>query len=60
MVHFDLTNVDDIAGVLSNTGKYANTTTAQELRFIMENWNRFSNNVKFYNNGMEVAAPWIK
>jgi len=49
-----------INGVLANTGKYANTVTAQELQYIMNNWNNLSNGVRFYSNGMEVAAPWIK
>ena len=59
-IRFDLTFVDDINGVLANTGKYANTVTAQELQYIMNNWNNLSNGVRFYSNGMEVAAPWIK
>lgn len=61
-VHFDLTNVDDLNGVLNNTGAYANSVTAQELRYIMDNWGKFSNNVKLYNfnKGGKVGAPWIK
>jgi hypothetical protein len=51
--------MDDIQGVLKNTGSYANSITAQELRYIENNWSRFSGSVKFYNNGIEVVAPWL-
>jgi len=39
-VHFDLTNVEDIHGIFNNTGKFANTITAQELRYLRQNWSR--------------------
>jgi hypothetical protein len=39
-IHFDLTNVEDIHGILNNTGRFANTVTAQELRYIRQNWSR--------------------
>ena len=57
-VHFDLTYVNDIKGVLNNTGQYANTVTAQELRYIKSNWSTFKNNIKFYNNGIEAYIPF--
>ena len=55
---FDLTNVSDLQNVLAGTGKYANNVTSQELRYIMENWDRFKDVVTFCINEMEVAAPW--
>ena len=57
-IRFDLTNVQDLPGVLRGAGKYANTVTAQELRYIQSNWCRFQQNVRFYRNGVEVGAPW--
>lgn len=55
---FDLTNVSDLQNVLAGTGKYANNVTSQELRYIMENWDRFKDVVTFCINEMEVVAPW--
>jgi len=59
-IHFDLTNVEDIHGILNNTGRFANTVTAQELRYIRQNWSRaeVKNGVKFYVNDVEVSPPW--
>jgi hypothetical protein len=59
-VHFDLTNVEDIHAILNNTGKFANTITAQKLRYIGQNWPRteVKNAVKFYVNNVEVSPPW--
>ena len=59
-VHSDLTNVEDIHCILNNTGRFANTITAQELRYIRQNWSRaeFKNAVKFYVNDVEVSPPW--
>ena len=59
-IHFDLTNVEDIYGILNNTGRFANTVTAQELRYIRHNWSRteVKNAVKFYVNDVEVSPPW--
>jgi hypothetical protein len=48
IVHFDLTNVDDIVGVLENTGKHADKITSGELRYIRDNWNQLHKSVKFY------------
>jgi len=57
-VRFDLTNVSDLKGVLSNRGSFANTVTAKELRHIQSNWSQFKGSTTFYRNGQEVAAPW--
>lgn len=32
--------------------------TAGELRYIRDNWSRFSPSVKFYYGGTEVSVPW--
>jgi RHS repeat-associated protein len=60
MVRFDLTHVEDLPGVLNNTGEWASTVTAHELRYLQSNWSRFRNVTHFYKNGVEVAAPWLK
>ena len=58
-IHFDLTYMEDVQGVLNYTGEYKNSVTAGELRYIYENWDRFCNNVKFYFNKKEVLPPWM-
>lgn|GEM_PF-1278260 len=60
MVRFDLTHVEDLPGVLNNSGEWANTVTGHELRYLQSNWSRFRNVTHFYKNGLEVAAPWLK
>ena len=57
-VIFDLTHVQDIPGILSGTGRFANTITGAELRYIQANWARFQGNVTFYNGGVPVGVPW--
>jgi hypothetical protein len=57
-IHFDLTHVKDLKGVLNGTGEYAASVTAGELRYIRNAWSRFSENVKFYIDMKEVPAPW--
>jgi len=57
-IYFDLTYLEDAQGVLAGTGKYGNSITALELRYIKTNWSRFHNIVKFLKNGVEVAPPW--
>ncbi len=52
--------MDDIDNILNNTGKYANTVTAGELRYIRDNWKRLKKGVKFYNEGKGVKATWMK
>lgn len=59
-VHFDLTYADDIYGMLTGTGQYANTVTAHELRYIQFNWSDLSHGVRFYLDGWEVSAPWLR
>ena len=65
--HFDLTNMDDVPGVLAGTA-YRNATTSIELRHIMNNWTQFDGHVTFWNNvtittggafGFKVPPPWI-
>ena len=57
-VLFDLTHMEDIPGVLAKTGAHANHTTSHELRYIRDNWSRFSGTVTFYENGVVRGAPW--
>lgn len=59
-IHFDLSWMSDIEGLLLNQGDFAHTVTAQELRYIRDNWKRLGKGVKFYKDNKEVAAPWIK
>ena len=59
-VRFDLTHVEDLPGVLNNTGEWANTITGHELRYLQSNWSRFRGVTHFYRNGVEVGAPWVK
>ena len=40
-------------------GEYENSITTQELRYIYQNGDRLSAGVRFYENGMEVMAPWL-
>jgi hypothetical protein len=58
-IHFDLSALHDVQGVLNNTGTFANTVTGTELRYIMENWSKFNENVIFYVHGNVVKAPWL-
>jgi hypothetical protein len=51
--------MDNIPGVLANTGPYANTVTAGELIYIQQNWDKFGLSVKFYKNEVEVLPPWL-
>ena len=53
-VIFDLSNMQDIPGVLNGTGRFANTVTGVELRYIQANWARFQSNVTF----MGGPVPW--
>jgi hypothetical protein len=57
-VYFDLTNMQDIKGVLAGTGKYADSITGNELRYIRDNWKTFQSIVTFYDDGNVVSAPW--
>ncbi|MEP7051066.1 MAG: hypothetical protein ABJB12_11970, partial [Pseudomonadota bacterium] len=56
-IRFDLSNVNDIQGVLNGTA-YVGATTSAELNYLQANWSNFQNQVSFYSNGAEVSAPW--
>ncbi len=64
-IHFHLDGLGDVYDILAKKGKYSHNITARELRYIWRNWNRFQNNVIFYNGftlGMNVVAvekPWL-
>ncbi len=53
-VHFDLTHVKELENVLAGKGKFAGSVTAQELRYIAQNWEKFKNIVTFYREGKVV------
>jgi RHS repeat-associated protein len=59
-VHFDLTHMQDMDGVLAGTGKQADRVTSQEIRHIRDNWDSFKEKPKFYRDGEEVPPPWTK
>lgn len=60
-VYFDLTNMKDIKGVLNNMGEFKDSVTAQELRYIRDNWSFFEDNVEFYKDGIRRSLPpWIE
>lgn len=58
MIRLDMTNISDAAGALNGTGQFGNSVTAGELRYLQQNWGRFSGNTTFYQNGAQVVAPW--
>jgi hypothetical protein len=59
MVHFDLTNMDDLAGIVQGTSVHQNAVTTQEFLHIVKNWKPqdghpgFEKNVKFYFHDQE-------
>ena len=57
-VHFDLTYVKNLSGILKGTGEFSDSVTAFELQYIQANWGHLSNSVVFYKNGQIVPAPW--
>ena len=57
-LHFDLTNVSDIDGALNASGPFASSTTSFEIRYLRDNWQRFSDHVTFYINKIVVKPPW--
>ncbi|MBS9405477.1 hypothetical protein KG088_17880 [Halomonas sp. TRM85114] len=57
-VHFDLTHMHNIKGVLNKRGPYSRDVTAKELRYIRDNWSSFKVKPKFYRNGEQVSPPW--
>jgi hypothetical protein len=56
-VLFSLQGIEDIDQVLAGQARTMNTTS-YELRYLQQNWPRFQNIVRFYNNGAQVAPPW--
>jgi hypothetical protein len=57
-IRFDLTNMANLQGVLNNTGEWSDTVTANELRYIRNNWEKLQGSIVFYMNDREVVAPW--
>ncbi len=56
-VLFSLQGIENIDQVLAGQARTMNTTS-YELRHLQQNWPRFQNIVRFYNNGAQVAPPW--
>ncbi len=56
-VLFSLQGIENIDQVLAGQARTMNTTS-YELRYLQQNWPRFQNIVRFYNNGAQVAPPW--
>lgn len=57
-VRFDLTHMRDIPDALRGVGEYANTVTANELRFLRDTMDNYPGQVRFYRDGAEVEPPW--
>lgn len=55
-IHFLLDGVD-VSAVIRKEGRYAESYTSSELRYIGRNWNRMKDNVIFYELGKKVKAP---
>jgi RHS repeat-associated protein len=58
-IHFDLTNMNDVEGVINGTS-YPDSVTSYELNYIKNNWEHFKSNVVFYKNGEQVNPPWTE
>ena len=56
-VLFSLQDMKQLKQVLAGTA-YQNKVTSFELRYIQQNWSKFQNIVRFYNNGAQVPPPW--
>lgn len=56
-VYFDLTHMEDVRGVLKGTGRYANTITGHELRYIANSWSVFEPVVTFFYKSRPIRLP---
>ena len=65
-IHFHLTGMGELSGILDKTGDYGYNVTARELRYIRRWWMRFQDKVIFYNGytssekGVIVYPPWLE
>lgn len=57
-IRFDVSGIDDLAGVIGGYGPHADSVTATELRHIYDNWVSFQDIVTFYENGKVVVPSW--
>jgi hypothetical protein len=57
-IHFDLTHMEDIEGVLAGTSRHAGKVTGTELRYLRDHWKRFQKTVTFYRDDVPVEPPW--
>lgn len=55
-IRFDLSNIDNIKGVLNGSAYQGHT--AVELQYIKQNWDKVKDNVVFYKDGQVVKEPW--
>jgi hypothetical protein len=58
-VHFNLTDMNDLSGVLNKRGPYRDAITTTELCHIRDNWSDFKDITQFYRNGRKADPPWI-
>lgn len=60
LIHFTLAGIDlhDLPLSLAGSGRYSETITIFELRYLMKHWLRFQHHVHFYCDDKEVPAPW--
>jgi hypothetical protein len=64
-VHFHLTGMGEVSGILDKTGGYGFNVTSRELRYLRRCWMRFQNKVTFYNGytagekAVRVMPPWV-
>ena len=57
-IFFNLNNMQDIMGMLGSTGRWANSLTARELRYIRQHWAIFKDIITFWKDDIEVPPPW--
>jgi hypothetical protein len=67
VVHFDLTHMRDLTGVLDGEGTWGDAITSHELRWLRRRWDRGEGGVMFWTEveyrgdeawGRPVAPPW--
>jgi hypothetical protein len=64
-VHFHLTGMGELSGILDKKGGYGFNVTSRELRYLWRWWMRFQDKVTFYNGytaaekAVEGFPPWV-
>jgi hypothetical protein len=59
-IFFNLNNMIDIEGMLRGVGKWGNSLTAREIRYIRDHWAVFNEIITFWKNDVHVPPPWEK